>query len=272
MSRSARLRLSDLRAVHQLVGECRELGDDPILWRRHLLAWAARLAGAGFCVLGEVGDGKLPSRYDLGTVDLGADNGFDRAGWLRSLKEFRADSFFNPHMNAMFDRVPPGVVPSRADLVPDREWYTSFCYQTCLRTLGADASIFCMWPIPGALGDYNVLYLLRPTGERDFNGRQRATEAEAMAMVAPLLGGPLARLHEPAPTELPPRLRQVLRCLLEGDSDKQIAARLRISRYTVNQYTKGIYRRFGVGARSELLARWVRRGWGGRFAWADDLG
>jgi DNA-binding CsgD family transcriptional regulator len=272
MSRSARLRLSDLRAVHQLVAECRELGDDPILWRRHLLAGVARLAGAGFCVLGEVGDGKLPSRHDLGTVDLEADNGFDRAGWLRSLKEFRADSFFNPHMNATFDRVPSGVVLPRADLVPDREWYTSFCYQTCLRTLGADASIFCMRPIPGAPDDYNVLYLLRPTGEKDFTGRQRAIAVEAMALIAPLLGGPLARLREPAPSDLPPRVRQVLRCLLEGDSDKQIAARLRISRYTVNQYTKLVYRRFGASGRSELLARWVRRGCGGRFAWDDDLG
>jgi DNA-binding CsgD family transcriptional regulator len=271
MSRSARLRASDLRAIHQLVGECRELGDDPILWRRHLLAGAARLAGAGFCVLGEVGDGKLPSRYDLGTVDLGADNGFDRAGWLRSLEEFRTDSFFNPHMNATFDRVPPGVVLPRADLVPDREWYRSFCYQTCLRTLGADASIFCMRPIPGALDDYNVLYLLRPIGEQDFTCRQRAIAAEAMAMLTPLLGGPLARFHESAPSDLPPRVRQVLRCLLEGDSDKQIAARLMISPYTVNQYTKIIYWYFGVSARSELLARWVRRGWGGRFAWADDI-
>jgi DNA-binding CsgD family transcriptional regulator len=271
MSRSALLRLADVRAVHQLVGECRELGDDPVLWRRHLLAGAARLVGAGFCVLGEIGDGKLPSRYDLGTVDLGADNGFDRAGWLEGQKEFSADSFFNPHMNATFDRVPPGVVLPRADLVPDREWYTYVRFQTCLRTLGADAGIFCMRPIPGAPDDYNVLYLLRPVGERDFDGRQRAIAAEAMARFAPLLGGPLARLHEPAPTELPRRLREVLRCLLEGDSDKQIAARLRIARYTVNQYTKVIYRRFGVCARSELLARWVGRGWCGRFAWADDL-
>jgi DNA-binding CsgD family transcriptional regulator len=270
MSRSTQLRLSELRAIYQLVSECRELGDDPVLWRKHLLVGAARLAGAGFCVLGEVGDAKLPSRYDLGTVDLGADTGFDRAGWLRSLKEFRADSFFNPHMNAMFDRVPAGVVVLRADLVPDREWYTSFCYQTCLRTLGADASIFCMRPIPGAPDDYNVLYLLRPIGERDFNGRQRAIAAEAMALAAPLLGGPLARLHEPAPSHLPPRLRQVLCCLLEGESDKRIAARLRISRYTVNQYTKTVYRYFGVCGRAEMLARWIRRGWGGRFAWADD--
>ena len=66
-----------------------------------------------------------------------------------------------------------------------------------------------------------------------------------------------------------PRVRQVLQCLLEGDSDKQIACRLSISRFTVNQYTKIIYGHFGVQSRTELLARWVRRGWGGRFPWAE---
>ena len=271
MSQSAQLRLSDLRAVHQLVGECRELGDDPILWRRRLLVGLGRLTGGGFGVAAEIGDGKQPSRYDLGTTDLGADNGFNRHGWLRALAEFRTDPSMNPLLNGCFERAAPGVVLPRADLVPDREWYSSFYYQNIRRTLGADASILCLRPIPGARDDYCGLYLLRAIGERDFNRRQRAIAEEAMALLAPLLGGPLARFHEPAPTALPPRLRQVLRCLLEGDSDKQIAARLRISRYTVNQYTKAVYRRFGVCARSELLARWVRRGWGGRFAWADDL-
>jgi hypothetical protein len=36
--------------------------------------------------------------------------------------------------------------------------------------------------------DYCGLYLLRPLKERDFNGRQRALAAEAMAMVALLIG------------------------------------------------------------------------------------
>jgi DNA-binding NarL/FixJ family response regulator len=92
-----------------------------------------------------------------------------------------------------------------------------------------------------------------------------------MAMVAPLLGGSLARFSEPSPTALPPRVRQVLKCLLEGDGDKQAAVRLHLSRYTVNEYTKQIYRHFGVQGRAELLARWVRRGWGARCAWADGV-
>jgi DNA-binding NarL/FixJ family response regulator len=124
--------------------------------------------------------------------------------------------------------------------------------------------------LPGGRG-LSGLALVRPTREADFAPRARSVVQEVYAAVVPLIGGPLAGFDDPSPTDLPPRVRAVLRCLLEGDSDKQIAARLRISRYTVNQYTKAVYRHFGVSSRSELLARWVRRGWGGRFAWADDL-
>lgn len=86
MSKSSTLHVPDLRAVVQLVGECRELGDDPVLWRQHLIAGLGRLTGGGFCVAAEIGDGTQPSRYDLGTVDLGADNGFNRTYWLRSFR------------------------------------------------------------------------------------------------------------------------------------------------------------------------------------------
>ncbi|MCA9259065.1 MAG: helix-turn-helix transcriptional regulator [Planctomycetales bacterium] len=86
--------------------------------------------------------------------------------------------------------------------------------------------------------------------------------------VAHLAGGPLSRWSEPRPSQLAPREREVLHCLLEGDSDAQIAARLHVSRYTVNQYTKRIYRHFGVHACAALLARWVSRGWGNGSDWA----
>lgn len=88
-------------------------------------------------------------------------------------------------------------------------------------------------------------------------------------MVTPFLGGPLARFDEPVPGDLAPLARRVLRCFLEGDTDKQVAQRLGLTRHTVNGYAKVIFRHFGVGSRAELLARWVRRGWGNRFAWAD---
>ncbi len=268
MARSACLRAADFQAVHSLAGECRELGDDPVLWRRHQLAGLGRLTGGEFCVAAEVGDGKQPSRSDLGTVDSGADNGFNRAHWLRALTEFRVDAFFNPHMNAYFDRAAWGVVQPRAAFVPDQDWYSSICYQEVVRALGADASLLCLRPIHGTSVDYCGIYLLRHIGAREYSGREQAIAAAAMAVVGPLVGGPLARFADPSPAALPPRTQQVLRCLLEGDSDKQVAHRLHIARMTINQHTKRIYTHFGVQSRPELLARWVRRGWpvGG---WAD---
>jgi DNA-binding CsgD family transcriptional regulator len=66
--------------------------------------------------------------------------------------------------------------------------------------------------------------------------------------------------------------RQILACLLEGDGDKQVATRLNISRFTVNQYTKMIFQHFGVQSRPELLARWIRRGHRLPFTWAEERG
>ena len=57
---------------------------------------------------------------------------------------------------------------------------------------------------------------------------------------------------------LPPRLRQTLGCLLEGDSEKQVALRLGLSRHTVHEYVSELYRRFGVQSRAELLALCLR--------------
>ena len=100
--------------------------------------------------------------------------------------------------------------------------------------------------------------------------RQKACVVAAQVLRTPRGGGALPRFVEPSPNSLPARVRQVLKCLLEGDGDKQTAARLKLSRYTVNEYTKHIYRHFGVQGRAELLARWIRRGWGARCAWADE--
>jgi DNA-binding CsgD family transcriptional regulator len=58
---------------------------------------------------------------------------------------------------------------------------------------------------------------------------------------------------------LGPRLRQTLGRLLAGDSEKQIALRLDISRHTVHVYVKNLYRRFEVNSRGELMAKFTVR-------------
>lgn len=63
---------------------------------------------------------------------------------------------------------------------------------------------------------------------------------------------------------LPPRMRETLQHLLTGDSEKQIALKLKISQHTVHVYVKRLYRHYGANSRGELLARFVAGGAAGR--------
>jgi DNA-binding CsgD family transcriptional regulator len=161
-----------------------------------------------------------------------------------------------------------GVALTRTDLLGSREWEGSAEHQSC-HLMGVDHMMGCFRMFSGAKDAFRALCVWRAPGERDFTRRERVLLREVQAATVPLIGGPLARHGEPSPADLPPRVRQVLRCLLEGDGDKQTAARLGLTRHTVNQYAKAIFRHFGVESRTELLARWVRRGFPAGFSRKD---
>jgi DNA-binding CsgD family transcriptional regulator len=79
---------------------------------------------------------------------------------------------------------------------------------------------------------------------------------------APSPPGPTASDSTPVPTnvaELSPRQEQTLQYLLGGDSEKQVARKLKLSQHTVHVYVKALYRRFGVSSRAELLARHLKK-------------
>jgi len=65
---------------------------------------------------------------------------------------------------------------------------------------------------------------------------------------------PGIRQDDPRFISLSPRMRQTFERLLVGDSEKEIAARLGLSRHTVHVYIKTLYRRFGVCSKGELFA------------------
>lgn len=115
-----------------------------------------------------------------------------------------------------------------------------------------------------------------PVNGHDAAARKRRLVAELCKVVGAHVGhgaGSDAPADAPAPCDtaaapapsaltaglrLSPRLRQTLDRLLAGDSEKQIAVRLRISPHTVHVYAKQLHKRFGVASRGELLARFVR--------------
>lgn len=270
--KSAAPRIGDLRAVYELTNQCRDLGDDNTVWRRHWFAGVAALVGADLVLGGELGGVRAGVPRDLGTAEWGWENGFNRAGWLRSLELLRENPGYSSLMSEYGGRVcqTDGVALRGSELVREVEWVREVEYQEVYRTIGVHHNLWCFRFIGGAADEVHGQIIGRAVGRRDFTEREKAIVAEAYAALTPLLGGALARFSEPAPSGLAPRVRDVLRCLLDGDSDKQVAARLGLSRYTVNQYVKVIFRHFRVTTRAELLARWVRRGWGARCAWADN--
>lgn len=75
-----------------------------------------------------------------------------------------------------------------------------------------------------------------------------------------LVGEQIGKAAPPGSDALAPRVRQTLERMLAGDSEKQIAAHLRVSPHTVHVYVKSLYRRYDVCSRGELLARFVRPG------------
>ena len=100
-----------------------------------------------------------------------------------------------------------------------------------------------------------------------------ASDRHLVADLCKIIGDRLGRDSRPPPRARPfgngqpaaadevplsPRMRQTLDRLLAGDSEKEIAARLRLSPHTIHVYVKTLYRRFGVCSRGELFAIFVR--------------
>jgi DNA-binding CsgD family transcriptional regulator len=256
MASSGRLRLGDVRAALRLVGECRDLGYDPALWGRHLHGTLCRLTGTRVGVGGEL---RTPGRGAAGEIVTLIDSGLGPAERI-AIADFVRHRGFGAHpvgtvLDGWAGRV---AVRTRRQLVPDRAWYQSLCYEVFHRPLERDHCLVSPHRLPD--GSLNLITLHRNAGERDFSPRERRLLLLAHTEIGQLMGPVLVRADDThSPTRLPPRVRDVLNCLLDGDSEKQVATRLRLSRETVHQYVKVLYRHYQVSSRAELLARVLRR-------------
>lgn len=265
------LRAADCRAIARLSHECRDLGDNNESWQLHFLEGIARIVSADMSVGGELRDfaAGAPRASTPGgtTTEWGFENGLNRRGWQRALELLDKDPTYSITMSRYITRYRrwPGLAVRGSELVPLAEWERTLEYDEVYRIIGVRYQIGCFHPLPSGADEVYGSYLCRAAGRRDFSQRETLIVQTACATLTSMVGRSLARIAEPSPAALAPRVREVLQCVLEGDSDKQIARRLEISSYTVNQYTKVIYRHFSVQSRAELLARWVRRGRGKEF-------
>jgi DNA-binding NarL/FixJ family response regulator len=148
-------------------------------------------------------------------------------------------------------------------------WYRSRAWEyQRLNGVAEQLASVCQVSDDGAIA---VLTLFRAAGERGFSAREQRLASFFFGELGRLVGNSLVGATEPGPDKLSPRLRQTLACLLEGDSEKQVAARLGLSYATAHQYVTALYRHFKVQSRAQLLAHVFRR-MGRAGAWARPRG
>jgi DNA-binding CsgD family transcriptional regulator len=95
-----------------------------------------------------------------------------------------------------------------------------------------------------------------PVDGSDAAARRRKLVAELCKLVGAHVSGGVAG----DAVGISPRMRQTLEHLVAGDSERQVALKLKISQHTVHVYVKQLYKRFGASSRGELLAKFVRGG------------
>lgn len=262
MSKSDRVRATDELAVLKLVNECRERGDDAAAWQKHLVDGLLRLAGGMVAAVGAAPPhrtGMLETMCDWSDQHIGG-------GWPSTAVQRRWIEYGkNPQVFAehpatasFFSRPEPDLTLTRRELVDDRTWDRSQFVNTMLRPDGFDEGLVSRVPVPMFQTMYMVT-IFRAVREPTFRSGVGRLVAHTQRTLAPHLGRSLLLTTQPNRSGLSPRLRQVLDCLLEGDSEKQVAARIRLRPTTVHDHVKRLYRHFEVSSRAELMAYFLRR-------------
>jgi DNA-binding CsgD family transcriptional regulator len=256
MSKSGRLRLCDVRTVFTIIGECRDLGNDPELWHRRMLEGLAPLFGVVQAAGGEAwwdrpGQPVRPVSAYIATAEPMVHDAFRAYGQDKAWVD-------DPILLALKELPAKLITRTRRQLVPDTAWYASNSFRRYRKASRTDHQLVSVFRVSND-GATSMVVLTRRLGESDFSPRDRRLLNFFHGELGQLIGGPLVGATEPSIDRLSPRLRQTLACLLEGDSEKQVAVRLGLSHTTVHQYVTALYRHFSVQSRAQLLAHAMKR-------------
>jgi DNA-binding CsgD family transcriptional regulator len=234
------------------------LGDDPAAWREHLIEGLCRLLRADVGIAGELcfNQSGLPPVIAAGTMDRGWASESQRRVFLQYM---RADGQLrDPTYPATSRLMTRSGTICRRDAVGDRRWYSCDHYNLVRRVAGVDDFLHSGYLI-GSAGISHHIHLARQTGSRPFTVGQLRLLHLFHEELGRLWDEPAASVRPDAAAGLPPRQRQVLSLLHEGESEKQIALALGLSRHTVHDHIRALHARFQVNSRAELLSRSLPR-------------
>jgi DNA-binding CsgD family transcriptional regulator len=255
------IRLEDARQVFRLLNDASDLGAGETA-QQHLLDGICRILHTRVATAG------LVIGLDRGAFELTCDH-------CVGVSETEAAVLFSPYaalgkdgdplLGRMLSTSPvSGVrVHSRRELLSDAEWYGDALVADVRISMFLDDTIHAYRAC--GRGAVVGLQIVRDAADGSFDDRDRnlveliMLEAErGLIPQAAAQSRPVMRDERPRSEHLTPREEQTLECLLNGSSEKEVAAQLGISFHTVHQHVKRLYRAFNVASRGELMARVLR--------------
>jgi DNA-binding CsgD family transcriptional regulator len=150
------------------------------------------------------------------------------------------------------------VTASRDELTDEATYHASPTYLQLRRPLDLDDFVVSIRfvDVPKRVEAINID---RPHGAEPFGQREVALMKLLHDEIAPLIGVRLATEEHLCRDGLSRRLRETLKLLLDGRSEKEVAAGMHIGSRTVHEYVTALYQHFQVSSRAELLAYFIRR-------------
>jgi DNA-binding CsgD family transcriptional regulator len=241
MAQPRKIRLSDVRNVFRLLGEVREIGADPKVWRPHMVKGLSKLFSCEIVISSEVHarTTKVPGK--LRVIDIGW--GCDSEGNLWDIQSQRDDE------NLESWRIAAGQAPAETDAgendVPVRPLKPVY---------GGKSFVLSQYRLPH-INAVDQLGLHRAFGAAPFSSAEHRLIRLFHVELGRFWKKEALRDAGNPHRDLPPRLSQTLTELLAGHSEKEIAAKLELSRHTIHNYVKALHQRFEVSSRGELLAK-----------------
>jgi DNA-binding CsgD family transcriptional regulator len=254
--------IDDISRVIRLVQDVCDRWDEPRVWREYFLQGAcALLGGHAGMILADYG---------------GTENCFGRLIPVAvvGLPEAARQQLIRPHV-AEWENRPreeaPGMKPlldilarqgwvtaTREEFTDEATYRASADYLNLRKPLDLDDLILSIRfvDVPSRAEAINID---RPHGAQPFGPREVSLMKILHDEIAPLIGVRLATEEHLSRDGLSKRLRETLSLLLEGRSEKEVAAALHLGSRTVHDYVTALYQHFRVSSRAELLAYFIRR-------------
>jgi DNA-binding CsgD family transcriptional regulator len=255
----------DVSRVIRLVQEVCDRWDDPRLWREYLLHGACSLIdGHAGMLLADYGGapgrfGRLVPVAIVGLPEPARQRLEPHVGQLDGQTHDSADES-NPGFKFIRDELATKgwVTVARSDVTDEASYHASDEYLKLRRPLNLDDCIISVRKVDVPVR-VEAMNIDRPHGAPPFGPREVALLKLLHDEIAPLIGVRLATEEHLCRDGLSRRLRETLTLLLDGKSEKEVAAAMKLSARTVHDYVTALYQHFQVNSRSELLAYFIRR-------------